>query len=314
MPSNVEQLIREGTARLIARAADARALNDDALMPRVRSTLEKHLLRHQAGASAQEINSFLDALRADELILVIACERGDESAWNDLMEGFKSTVLSAARGASAGEGEAEELAQSVWAELYGLRARADGSVSGKLAYYSGCGSLGGWLRAVVGQLGVDRHRRTSRLVQTEEASDFDRLSAEAPHEDGWRPNAPPDPERALAENESACAVRQALARTIRELADEDRLLVKLYYFDGLRLKEAGAVLGVHEATASRRLTRLHAEIRKRVENILVTEHHWTQAEAARTLSEVAGAHMETDLQAVVAGGNLKREKRDEAFE
>ncbi|MCA1591427.1 MAG: sigma-70 family RNA polymerase sigma factor [Acidobacteria bacterium] len=314
MPSNVEQLLREGTARLIARAGESRSLDAGALMPRVRATLEKHLLRHQPDASPPEVNQFLDALRADEFILVVACERGDESAWNDLIEQFKSTVLSAARGASAGEAEAEELAQSVWAELYGLRVRADGSPSGKLAYYSGCGSLGGWLRAVVGQLAVDRHRRTSRLVQTEEASDFDRMGAEVPHEDGWRPNAPPDPERALAEAESARAVQGALARSIGELADEDRLLVKLYYFDGLRLKEAGAVLGVHEATASRRLTRLHAEIRKRVESILVAEHKWTREEAERTLSEVARSHMETDLQAVLAGGTVKREKRDEAFE
>ena len=152
MPSNVEQLVREGTARLLARAQGVRALAAEAVVPRVRATLEKYLLRHRADASAAEIVEFLDALHADELLLVVACERGDERAWEDLMGRFKATVLSAARGASAGEAEAEELAQSVWAELYGLRLREDGTLAGKLAYYSGCGSLGGWLRAVVGQL------------------------------------------------------------------------------------------------------------------------------------------------------------------
>ncbi|HEU4595079.1 MAG TPA: sigma-70 family RNA polymerase sigma factor [Pyrinomonadaceae bacterium] len=314
MPTNVEQLLSEGTARLLARAEESRALAPEVVAPRVRATLEKYLLRHRADASAQEVVEFLDALHADELLLVVACERGDERAWDDLMGRFKATVLSAARGASAGEAEAEELAQSVWAELYGLRVREDGTLAGKLAYYSGCGSLGGWLRAVVGQLAVDRHRRSSKLVQTEDASDFDRAAAVAVGHDGWRPNAPPDPESALAETEAARAVEKALAQSIRELEDEDRLLVKLYYFDGLRLKEAGAVLGVHEATASRRLTRLHGEIRKRVETILTGEHNWTREETARTLSEVSRAQTDTDLHSMLAAEVQSGEKREELYE
>lgn len=314
MPADVEQLVREGAARLLARAGDARSLDAGALAPRVRGSLEKYLLRHAPAASAEEAGGFIDGLHADDLVLVVACERGDAAAWDDLMARYRATVMSAARGSSAGEAEAEELAQSVWAELYGLRARADGSPAGKLAYYSGCGSLGGWLRAVVGQLAVDRHRRSSRLVQTEEASDFDRLFDEGRPGDGFRPATAPDPERALAESESGAVVEGALSRAVAELADEDRLLVSLYYFDGLRLKEAGAVLGVHEATASRRLTRLHAQIRRRVESILTAEHRWTREEAARTLSEVAGSHVETDLRTMLAAESVAGEKRDEVFE
>ncbi len=314
MPRDIEQLLREGTTRLIERAGEARALDAGAVLPRVRATLEKYVLRRQPDASPKEIGEFLDRLHADEFLLVVACERGDERAWSDLMERYRATVMSAARGASASEAEAEELAQSVWAELYGLRVAKDGRPAGKLAYYSGCGSLGGWLRAVVGQLAIDRHRRTSRLVQTEEASDFDRLATEGEHQDGWRPQALPDPESALAEGEATRAVEQALARVVSELSGEDRLLVKLYYFDGLRLKEAGAVLGVHEATASRRLTRLHAEIRRGVETILTGERRWTQEETARNLS--AAAHMELggDLRSMLATEAVAGEKREELYE
>jgi RNA polymerase sigma-70 factor len=315
MPSDIEHLVREGAARLVARAADARSLTAEAVAPRVRASLEKYLLRHRPDASAREVAEFVDALHADELLLVVACERGDEAAWADMVEQYRATVLSAARGASAGEAEAEELAGSVWAELYGLRAREDGKPAGKLAYYSGCGSLGGWLRAVVGQMGVDRHRRTSRLVQTEEASDFDRAAREEHAPDGWRAGAPRDPESALAETESGRAVTAALAKALGELADEDRLLAKLYYFDGLRLKEAGAVLGVHEATASRRLTRLHAEVRRRVEALLTGEHHWTREETSRTLAEVARSPSEADLRGMLAAGALTTaDQRDELFE
>lgn len=315
MPTNVEQLVRDGVERMLARAAASRSLDATAVTGRVRATVEKYLLRRRPETSPKEVGEFIDALHADEFLLVVACERGDESAWGELIEQYRATVLSAARSSSAGESEAEELADSVWAELYGLRAREDGKTAGKLAYYSGCGSLGGWLRAVVGQLAVDRHRRTSRLVQTEEASEFDRAAAESHEPDGWRVAATPDPESALAERDATRAVEDALARALRTLDAEDRLLVKLYYFDGLRLKEAGAVLGVHEATASRRLTRLHGEIRKRVESILTGEHKWTREETARALASVSRAQTDADLrkmlspEAVTAG-----EKREELYE
>jgi RNA polymerase sigma-70 factor (ECF subfamily) len=278
--------------------------------------LEKYLLRHRPEASAEEIDGFLDALRADDVCLVVACERGDDAAWSDLMERFRATVLSAARGASANEGAADELAQSVWADLYGLRARADGSAAGKLAYYSGCGSLGGWLRAVVGQLAVDRHRKSARLVQTEEAADFDRL-AHGQHEetDHFTVAAQPDPEHAFAERETSDAVADALADTLAGLDAEDRLLIKLYYFDDLRLREAGAVLGVHEATASRRLTRLHTEVRKRVESFLIAKRGWKKQEASRALADAA-THLDTDLRRMLVGAEnpAPSERREELYE
>ena len=148
MPTDLEQLVREGAERLLARAGGVRSLDAAAVAPRVRATVEKYLLRHSPQAGAAEVGAFIDALHAEELLLVVACERGDAAAWDDLVAQYRPTVLSAARSASPGEAEAEELAGSVWAELYGLRERADGKPAGKLAYYSGCGSLGGWLRAV----------------------------------------------------------------------------------------------------------------------------------------------------------------------
>lgn len=309
----LERATREGAARLVARASDARGLDAATLSLRVRAVVEKYVLRDDAGAAAEVIAKFVDSLRADDLCLVVACERGDARAWNDLINSFRATVVSAARTASANEAAADELAQSVWAELYGLRANTAGVAQGKLAYYSGCGSLGGWLRAVVSQLAVDRHRKTSRLVQTEEDADFDRIAHEpTAGEDGFQVAAAPDPESALARTEVANALHRALARVVASLAAEDRLLVKLYYFDGLRLREAGAVLGVHEATASRRLTKLHAEVRERVEKILTGELGWTPPEARRALAESA-EHMDADL-APMLTGEPSAEKREELYE
>ena len=91
---------------------------------------------------------------------------------------------------------------------------------------------------------------------------------------------------------------------------EDSLLVKLYYFDGLRLREAGAVLGVHEATASRRLTRIHAELRQQVEKLLIEQEGWTQSETAQAFSEVA-LNLETDIEPLLATEPVLMKKENE---
>ena len=299
--AQTEKLVTLGTSRLIARAEDTRSLVVEKLAGRVRAAVEKYLLRDEPSASSEAINVFMDSLHADDLCLIVACESGDQSAWDDLVERFGATVRSAARATSPNEDAAEDLAQSIWAELYGLRTRADGKPAGKLAYYSGRGSLGGWLRAVVGQLAIDQHRKSMRLVQTEEDADFDRLAREShSSEDAFSAaQSPSNPEAALVENRAAADIEIALSKAISELGSEDRLLVKLYYFDGLRLREAGIVLGVHEATASRRLTRVHAEIRKRVESILIKEQGWTRSETERSLSDAA-ARLETDIESLLA--------------
>lgn len=296
----VDRLVTAGAERLLARATDAHALDALTLVPRIRAAVAKYLLKDDANASDALIAEFIDGLQADDLCLIVACEQGDEAAWSDLVARFTTTVRSAARSASSNEDAAEDLAQSIWAELYGLRVREDGKPSSKLAYYSGRGSLAGWLRAVVGQLAVDQHRKQSRLVQTEEDSDLDRL---AQHVDDGNEQllsvGAVNPEQSLANKFAGAEMQKALARSFKELSDEDRLLVKLYYFDGLRLREAGAILGVHEATASRRLTRIHSDLRNFVERILISEKGWTKSETDRSFAELA-VHLDGDLEGLIS--------------
>ncbi len=298
--AQINQRVAAGAERLLARTANPRAVDKTLLDHRLRSVMEKYVLKHDRDAGAKVIDQFIDGLHADDLLLVMACEAGDQSAWNELFEGYGATVRSAARSTSSNEAMAEDLAQSIWAELHGLKSREDGRPSGKLAYYSGAGSLGGWLRAVVGQLAIDQHRKQARVVQTEDDADLDRLVIAGSEPDGAHAfQTAASPEELLSTNLASADVETALGHALAELPDEDRLLMKLYYFDGLRLREAGAVLGVHEATASRRLTRIHREVRERVEAILMKEHGWTRSEAERSLSEVA-AHLQTQVEPMLA--------------
>jgi len=192
-----------------------------------------------------------------------------------------------------------------------LRIRDDGKPAGKLAYYSGRGSLAGWLRAVVAQLAVDQHRKQSRLVQTEEDADFDRLIQHGEDDNNWTGHGGvPNPEVQISDKLAGAEMQKALSASIKKLSAEDRLLVKLYYFDGLRLREAGAVLGVHEATASRRLTRIHADLRQQVEKILIEEKGWSKSETARAFADIA-LHFEADIEPLLATESVLMKKENE---
>ncbi len=299
-----EKIIAENLTRLLTRVNNSRSLRVEDLSPRVAATLEKYLLRDAPDASEITIKEFLETIQLESLCLVVACEKGDETAWNELVANFNQTVKSAARSVAPNADAAEDLAQSIWAELHGLKKAEDGKKRGKLGYYSGRGSLAGWLRAVVSQLAVDAYRKQSRFVQIEENREFENLANES---DGNNKNqklfqTAENPEEILSEKRAVKDVADALKKAIIELEAEDRLLVKLYYFDNLNLKHAGAALGVHEATASRRITRIHNDLRKKVEKVLQTENGWKPDEIKRGLSDVA-EKMNVNLQSLLTAQN-----------
>ncbi|MEO8041499.1 MAG: sigma-70 family RNA polymerase sigma factor [Acidobacteriota bacterium] len=289
VPAKHLQAIDEAISSLISRAADPRGLAASDLQPRIQTALGKYLLNDNADADRNEIKTFVDDIRADDLCLIIACEKGDETAWEYLVSNFDSTVKSAARKISSNSEDAEDLASSIWAELYGLRQDADGNKKSKLAYYSGRGSLAGWLRAVVSQLAIDEYRKQSRYVQIEENREFENLAEESSNNSDNHNvvHHADNPEELVTKESSSRDVSLALKHAVEALDAEDRLVMKLYYFDDLKLKEIAAMFGYHEATASRKLVRIQTDIRKSVEKKLRSEHGWSETEVKRYLSETA---------------------------
>lgn len=280
--------IDEAIAHLITRAENRRGLDASDVRPRVVLSLEKYLFRQNEDAPNIEIKDFIDDIRADDLCLVIACEKGDEKAWEELVAKFDSTVKSAARKISANNEDAEDLASSIWAELYGLRQDAEGNKKSKLVYYSGRGSLAGWLRAVVSQLAIDQYRKQSKFVQIEEDREFENLASEtSDNSDHPHTAHSENPEEIFSEKQTADDVSAALKTAIEKLEAEDKLILKLYYFDDLKLKDIASTFGYHEATASRKLVRVQNEIRKSVEKALREQHGWSDTEVKRYLSDTA---------------------------
>ena len=289
VPAKHQTTFEDAISQLIARAADTRGLTPDDVRPRVENALRKYVLDDNADADRNAIKSFVDEIRSDDLCLIIACERGDEKAWEYLVANFDPTVKSAARKISPNSEDAEDLASSIWAELYGLRQDADGNKKSKLAYYSGRGSLAGWLRAVVSQLAIDEYRKQSRFVQVEENRDFENLAEESSNNSDNHNvvHHVDNPEEQLTSEQTSRDVSLALKHAVETLDAEDRLVMKLYYFDDLKLKEIATMFGYHEATASRKLVRIQTEIRKSVEKKLKAEHGWSEVEVKRYLSETA---------------------------
>lgn len=204
--------------------------------------------KHASTASHDDAVAFFRSLRVDELALARACAAGNNTAWEIFLTRFREKLYLAALRIAREDSAARELADTLYADLYGTDTR-DGERKSKLASYTGRGSLEGWLRTVLAQEYVNRYRRTKRLVSLEEESEEGAQFA-APEQE---PAVTGDPRLAQATDE-----------VLSGLAPEDRLVLSAYYLDGRTLAEIARMLGVHESTISRKVDKLAKLLRKQI--------------------------------------------------
>ncbi len=198
--------------------------------------------------SQSEARVFLLTLRVDELALARACAAGNNSAWEIFLTRYREKLYQAALRIAREDSAARDLADSLYAELYGTSTRDDQRVS-KLESFTGRGSLEGWLRTVLAQEFVNRYRRSKRLVSLDQEI-----------EDGAQFAAPkPEPTTVVNARLESC-VDAALAA----LPSEDRLVLAAYYLDGRTLAEVAGMLGVHESTICRKVDKLAKSLRKEI--------------------------------------------------
>lgn len=205
-------------------------------------------LNDGASASRQQQTAFFSSLRLNDLVLARACARGHERAWERFLALYHNPLERAAIAIANSETVGRDLADSLYAELYGLTTR-EGERRCPLDSYRGRGSLIGWLRTTLAQRHVDHYRRTHREQPLNESAEFDAPAKEP---------EPIPPTRELAM--LGKAIEEAL---IRQPA-EDRFLLAAYYLDDRTLLQVGKLLGVHEATVSRKLRRVTGDLRKQI--------------------------------------------------
>ena len=212
-------------------------------------------------------------------------------AWDWFLERYRSPLERMARQITRDDATGSELADALYAELYGLPDREGRRVS-KLKYYMGRGSLQGWLRAVLARKHIDHCRLQAKTVSLEEQ--IEAGASFAAKEDGA---VPAGDDR----------VAQSVERVLGSLSSEERFLIASYYLDRRTLAEIGRQLGVHESTISRKLERVTATMRK-----MILRELQTGGLNAAQCDEVLATLDVRDLNVDVAG-NLRQERRAEPF-
>jgi RNA polymerase sigma-70 factor, ECF subfamily len=204
--------------------------------------------KHGTAQNDSGLRTLFLSLRVDELALARACVAGNNPAWEIFLTRYREKLYLSALRIAREDSAARELADTLYADLYGTTTR-DGQRVSKLASYTGRGSLEGWLRTVLAQEYVNRYRRTKRLVSLDEES-----------EEGIQFRAP-EPEPAPSAD---VRLSQATDEALAAVSSEDRMVLSAYYLDGRTLAEIARMLGVHESTISRKLDKLAKALRKQI--------------------------------------------------
>jgi RNA polymerase sigma-70 factor (ECF subfamily) len=201
-------------------------------------------LPHEVLADLGQKESFLRSLHLTELALAHACALGREFAWEQFLKLYRASLVQTAVRITGSVSLGEELTDTLYAELYGLRER-DGKRQSPLASFSGRGSLLSWLRATLVQRHRDHWRRTHRETPID-GVDF------------------PAPAPVLPVPDELAVLNSVITRILTGLAAADGFLLAAYYLDRQTLQQIGRTLDVHEATISRRLKRLSADLHDRL--------------------------------------------------
>ncbi|TDI20390.1 MAG: sigma-70 family RNA polymerase sigma factor [Acidobacteria bacterium] len=248
--------------RLYAQALTAQPFLRDQLAQAVFARALDRSVGHRfrdAPPAETDVVRYLDSLHVEDLALAAACGAGADAAWEHLITTLRPTLYAAARTLTKDEAAARELADTLWAELYGVGSTKASVETGTerrplLTYFHGRSKLSTWLRSVLAQRHVDRIRVTQRV----DSLDGDDPAASV------APAATADPDR----ERYRTLLDGALGAALDGLEAGDRLRLALYYLQGLTLAQIGRITRDHEATISRRLSRTRTRLKRQIEREL----------------------------------------------
>lgn len=267
--SGPAHLLRELDFRVDSLYAASRAAEWRLARASFAAALERSVCKRFAEGpiTRENLQEYLDTLHVDDLVLASACMEGSEAAWECFVQSYRSylraVAVSITTGSRSGT-DAQELADSLFAELFGLVDGKRGEVS-LFRYFHGRSSLKTWLRAILAQRHIDRVRQSRRWESIErEDGEEEKL---LPSQNDVGPS--PDPHR----SKYIQRFLLALSTCLNTLHAQDRKRLELYYARAKTLAEIGRLLGEHESTVSRNLERAGREIRAKVEDCLRTGHH-----------------------------------------
>jgi RNA polymerase sigma-70 factor (ECF subfamily) len=240
-------------------------------------------------STSRDLERYLASLFLEDLALACACAAGDDPAWEYFVQAQRPVLYRAADALDPGGG-ARDLADSLYADLYGLQNRA-GERQSLFRYFHGRSSLATWLRAVLTQRHVDRLRAERRTRSMEELPEETLVAVTAAE--------PPDPNR----GRYLALIRRALDRALSRLDARDRLRLACYYAQELTMAQTGRLLREHEATVSRHLARSRRAIRDDVERQLRHDAGLSDAEIERCFECIMEDPGRLDVREMFATGS-----------
>ena len=212
--------------------------------------------------SIAELDGYLGRCRPGELALAIAAARGLAAAISEIERAFRMTIDSTCRRFVSATHTADDLKQILRSKLF----VAEPGKAPKIADYAGQGFLENWLRVTAVRIFLDLAKRKDRTRETRAGED-DVLALPQPGD--------------LALDVVKAEYREAVAAAMHEAAKQlepgDRHLLRQHLVAGLSIDQLGAVLGIHRATAARRIAkareRLVADTRSELARLLQLEEH-----------------------------------------
>lgn len=190
--------------------------------------------------------------RADDA-LIRAAQRGDQSAFEELVHLYDQSVLRLALNLVRAEEDARDIYQEAFLKIY----RSLPSFRFECSFYT-------WVYRIVTNICLDHLRKKAvrkeevPVAAREDGAEMDMLEAAS--------DARPDmnPEHSLLSRELGFRLERALAR----LTPRERMVFELKHHQGLRLRTIGEMLQTTEETVKNCLFRATQKLRASLEGAL----------------------------------------------
>src|SRR5437764_3359837 len=191
-------------------------------------------------------NHMLSQSRIDETLLVREAQRGNRSAFEELVRHYDHAVLRLALHLTGSEHEAQDVYQEAFLKAY----KNIGRFRFECSFYT-------WIYRIVTNLCLDNIRKKqvrkedAPVVTDSEGEQFDVLAQVADGRSGA------NPERDLMRRELGGRISRALDK----LTPRERMVFELKHYQGLKLRTVGEMLNTTEETAKITLFRATQKLR-----------------------------------------------------
>jgi RNA polymerase sigma-70 factor (ECF subfamily) len=172
--------------------------------------------------------------------LVERCLRGDDSAWEGIVNAYTRRVYNLGYRYTGRSDEAEDLTQEIFIKVY----------QNLKSYRADAGSFQNWVLKVGRNLIIDHYRQTRRFQPSAGSEEMETMNLSD--------EKTPNPHRVAEQSESARFLREALQKLSPELKEA----IILRDLEGMAYQEIAELLTIPEGTVKSRINRARLELAK----------------------------------------------------